>query len=41
MKKVQFLFLIERCQETYYVMLFVEMVCCGSMDLMKHKYTVW
>jgi hypothetical protein len=22
-------------------MLFVEMVCCGSKDLMKHKYAVW
>ena len=41
MTKAQFLYLIERSQETNYVMLFVEMVCCGCKDLVKHKYTVW
>jgi len=41
MAKVQFLSLIERCQEKYIEMLLVEIVCCGSEDFMKHKYTMW
>jgi hypothetical protein len=37
---VQFLSEIRRCRKTYYVMQFVEMVCRGSKDLKKYKYTV-
>jgi hypothetical protein len=41
MIKVQFLSEIRRSRKTFYVMQFVEMVCSGSEDLKKHKFTVW